>query len=105
MVIERFADPIVSLLSDAFRKRESVHLRSAITGKIGSPVTIRRPLLVVLKTAPLVYGEVEDTLSKVTVAKAVVLPLVTAKPTSTVCPMVIVWLVPNSVQVTPSGET
>src|SRR5260370_3249872 len=28
---------------DAFRKREPVHLRSAITGKIGSPVTIRQP--------------------------------------------------------------
>jgi hypothetical protein len=27
----------------AFRKREPVHLRSAITGKIGSPVTIRQP--------------------------------------------------------------
>src|SRR5246127_1798700 len=36
-----FADPIVSLPPDAFRKREPVHLRS--TGKIGSPVTIRQP--------------------------------------------------------------
>jgi hypothetical protein len=42
LVTERFADPIVSLPSDAFRKREPVHLRSAITGKIGSPVTIRQ---------------------------------------------------------------
>jgi hypothetical protein len=41
-VIERFADPIVSLPPDSFRKREPVHLRSAITGKIGSPVTIRQ---------------------------------------------------------------
>jgi len=36
-------DPIVSLPPDAFRKRQPVHLRSAITGKIGSPVTIRQP--------------------------------------------------------------
>jgi hypothetical protein len=43
LVLERFADPIVSLPPDAFRKREPVHLRSAITGKIGSPVTIRQP--------------------------------------------------------------
>ena len=27
----------------AFRKREPVHLRCAITGEIGSPVTIRQP--------------------------------------------------------------
>ena len=52
-----------------------------------------------------ITGVVIDTLSNVPVARAVVFPLVTAKPTSTVCPMVIVWLVPNSVQVTPSGET
>jgi len=39
LVTERFADPIVSLPPDAFRKREPVHLRSAITGKIGSAVT------------------------------------------------------------------
>jgi hypothetical protein len=43
LVTDRFADPIVSLPPDAFRKREPVHLRSAITGKIGSPVTIRQP--------------------------------------------------------------
>jgi hypothetical protein len=42
LVTERFADPIVSLPPDVFRKREPVHLRSAITGKIGSPVTIRQ---------------------------------------------------------------
>ena len=42
MVIERFADPIVSLPPDVFRKREPVHLRSAIAGKIGPPVTIRQ---------------------------------------------------------------
>jgi hypothetical protein len=41
LVTERFADPIVSLPTDAFRKEERVHLRS--TGKIGSPVTIRQP--------------------------------------------------------------
>jgi hypothetical protein len=43
LVTERFADPIVSLPPDAFRKREPVHLRSAITGKIGSLVAIRQP--------------------------------------------------------------
>jgi hypothetical protein len=43
LVRERFADPIVSLPPDAFRKREPVQLRSVITGKIGSPVTIRQP--------------------------------------------------------------
>jgi len=43
LVTERFEDPIVSLPPDAFRKREPVHLRSAITGKIGPPVTIRQP--------------------------------------------------------------
>jgi hypothetical protein len=37
LVIERFADPIVSLPPDAFRKREPVHLRSAITGKSALP--------------------------------------------------------------------
>jgi hypothetical protein len=36
-------DPFVSLSPNAFRKRGPVHLRSAITGKIGSPVTIRQP--------------------------------------------------------------
>ncbi len=50
-------------------------------------------------------GEVTDTLSKMAVARAVVLPLVTAKPTSTLCPMLIVWLLPTCVQFTPSGDT
>jgi len=49
-------------------------------------------------------GVLTDTLSKVAVARAVVLPLVTAKPTSTLCPMAIVWLVPSWVQVTPSVD-
>jgi hypothetical protein len=48
LVTERFADPIVSLPTDAFRKREAVHLRS--TGKIGSPVTIRQPSGIDLRT-------------------------------------------------------
>jgi hypothetical protein len=47
---------------------------------------------------------VTDTLSKVAVARAEVLPLVAANPTYTVCPMLIVWLVPNGVQLTPSEE-
>jgi hypothetical protein len=46
-----------------------------------------------------------ETLSKVAVARAVVLPLVTTKPTSTFCPIAIVWLLPTCVQFTPSGET
>jgi hypothetical protein len=50
-------------------------------------------------------GVVMETLSKVAVARAVVLPLVAAKPRSTLCPIVIVWLVPSCVQFIPSGET
>jgi hypothetical protein len=50
-------------------------------------------------------GVLTETLSKVALARAVVLPLVTANPASTLCPMVIVWLVPSGVQFTPSGET
>jgi ribose 5-phosphate isomerase len=53
LVIERFADPIVSLPPDAFRKREPVQLRSVITGKIGSPVTIRQPQVQKLRRFPL----------------------------------------------------
>jgi len=49
-------------------------------------------------------GELTDTLSKVAVARAVVVPLVTAKPTYTVGPMVIVWLVPTCTQFTPSAD-
>ena len=45
-----------------------------------------------------------DTLSKVAVAWAEVLPLFTARPTYTFCAMLIVWLVPRCVQLTPSGE-
>jgi hypothetical protein len=45
-----------------------------------------------------------DTLSKVAVARAVVLPLVAANPTYTVCPMLIVWLVPSCTQFTPSED-
>jgi hypothetical protein len=50
-------------------------------------------------------GVVMETLSKVAVASAVVFPLVTAKPASTVWPIVIVWVVPSCVQFIPSGET
>jgi hypothetical protein len=49
-------------------------------------------------------GVVTETLSKVAVAVAVVLPLVTPRPTYTFCPRVMVWLVPNCTQVTPSVE-
>jgi hypothetical protein len=49
-------------------------------------------------------GELTDTLSKVAVARAVVVPLVTARPTYTVGPMVIVWLVPTCTQFTPSAD-
>jgi hypothetical protein len=44
-------------------------------------------------------------LSNVAVAKAVVLPLFTARPTYTFCAIVIVWLAPNCTQFTPSEET
>src|SRR6267143_779696 len=47
---------------------------------------------------------VTDTLSNVPVPRAVVDPLSTAKPTSTFCAMVMVWLDPICVQVTPSAE-
>jgi hypothetical protein len=47
---------------------------------------------------------VADTLSKVAVARAEVLPLFTANPTYTFCAMLIVWLVPSGVQFTPSDE-
>ena len=45
-----------------------------------------------------------ETLSKVAVARAVALPLFTAKPTYTLCPIVIVWLVPTGTQFTPSAD-
>ena len=45
-----------------------------------------------------------DTLSKVAVASAELLPLFTANPTYTVCAMLIVWLVPNCTQFTPSDD-
>ena len=49
-------------------------------------------------------GVLSDTLSKVAVASAEALPLFTAIPTYTFCPMLIVWLLPNGVQFTPSDE-
>ena len=45
-----------------------------------------------------------DTLLKVAVARAEALPLVTAKPTKTFGAMLIVALVPNCTQFTPSKE-
>ena len=48
-------------------------------------------------------GVLIDTLSKLAVAAAEALPLFTAKPTYTFCPMLIVWL-PRCVQVTPSND-
>ena len=50
-------------------------------------------------------GAETDTLSKVAEAMAEVLPLLTARPMYTVAFMVMLWLVLNCVQVTPSGET
>lgn len=50
-------------------------------------------------------GALTETLSKIAVDGAVVLPLVTAKPTYTLWFIGIVWLVPSCVQLTPSGET
>ncbi len=48
--------------------------------------------------------EFTETLSNVAVAKAVVLPLFTARPTYTFWAMVIVWLVPTCTQFTPSED-
>jgi hypothetical protein len=49
-------------------------------------------------------AELTETLSKVAVATAELLPLFTANPTYTVCAMLIVWLVPSCVQFTPSND-
>ena len=49
-------------------------------------------------------AELTETLSKVAVARAEALPLVTAKPTKTLGAMLIVALVPNCTQFTPSKE-
>jgi hypothetical protein len=49
-------------------------------------------------------AEFTETLSNVAVVKAVVLPLFTARPTYTVWAMLIVWLVPNWTQFTPSDD-
>jgi hypothetical protein len=45
-----------------------------------------------------------DTLSKVAVAGAELLPLFAANPTYTFCAMLIVWLVPSCTQFTPSDD-
>jgi hypothetical protein len=49
-------------------------------------------------------AELTETLSKVAVARAELLPLFTANPTYTFGVMLIVWLVPSCVQFTPSDE-
>jgi hypothetical protein len=49
-------------------------------------------------------GVVSETLSKVAVARAEAVPLFTARPTYTFGAMVMVWLVPRWVQLTPSEE-
>jgi hypothetical protein len=49
-------------------------------------------------------AEATETLSKVAVATVELLPLVTARPTNTFGAMLIVWLVPNWTQFTPSEE-
>lgn len=49
-------------------------------------------------------GVVIETLSKVAVARAEVLPLLATRPMYTFCAMGIVWLVPICTQFTPSGE-
>ena len=73
------------------------------------PITIWLPITPFVAETLLITGagaeaELTETLSKVAVARAVVLPLVTANPTYTVCPMLIVWLVPNCTQFTPSDD-
>jgi hypothetical protein len=49
-------------------------------------------------------GALTDTPSKVAVARAETLRLLTASPTYTFCAMLTVWLVPSCAQFTPSGE-
>jgi len=49
-------------------------------------------------------GVLTDTLSKVALAREVVLPLLTASPIYTFCPMVTVCAAPTCVQFTPSGD-
>ena len=49
-------------------------------------------------------GMLIETLSKEAVARAEALPLFTAKPTNTFCAILMVWLAPRCVQVTPSAE-
>jgi hypothetical protein len=49
-------------------------------------------------------AELTDTLSKTAVARAEALPLVTAKPTYTLWPIVIDWLVASCNQFAPSNE-
>jgi hypothetical protein len=44
------------------------------------------------------------TLSKVAMARLAVFPLLTASPTYTFCPMLMVWLVPTCTQLTPSND-
>jgi hypothetical protein len=48
--------------------------------------------------------ELIETLSKVAVARAVVLSLLTARPTYTFCAILIVWVVPTGYQFAPSGD-
>jgi hypothetical protein len=71
-------------------------------------ITTALPIAPVVADTLLITGagaeaELTDTLSKVAVANAEALPLFTAKPTYTFCPMLIVWL-PRCVQVTPSND-
>jgi len=49
-------------------------------------------------------GVLSDTLSNVAVVKAVVEPLVTAKPMKAFCAMLIVWLAPSCTQFAPSDD-
>jgi hypothetical protein len=56
---------------------------------------------------PLIYGvvpTVTETLSNVAVVVVDVEPLSTANPTYTVCAMLIVWLLPTCIQLTPSVD-
>src|SRR5207245_815778 len=69
-------------------------------------ITTALPTDPVVADTPLITGagaeaELTDTLSKVAVASAEALPLFTAKPTYTFCPMLRVCLVPRCLHVTP----
>jgi len=79
-----------------------------VAPKPGPEITTVRPTDPVVAETAVITGagadaELTDTLSNVAVATADALPLFTANPTYTFCPMLIAWL-PRCTQVTPSED-